>query len=103
MTSSVEGRVQITGEDSRVIGPSPTCEVKQAAVADLTSGAPAVRLMRASGSGVQRVRTNGMHLIVAVPCRDLVSPGGPLHDETSWTTPSPLVWLTSPRVDSLHS
>jgi capsular polysaccharide biosynthesis protein len=50
---------------------------KQVVVADLSSGAPAARLLGAGDPGVHRVDAHGAHLVVAVPERDDVAPVGP--------------------------
>ena len=63
-------------------------ENKQVVVADLCSGAPAARLLGASGPGVRAVRVNGAHLVVAVPDRDDVVPVGPLRRASPQAEPA---------------
>jgi hypothetical protein len=47
-------------------------------VADLCSGAPVAKLLRATEVGVQSVSAEGTSLVVAVPERDDLAPLGPL-------------------------
>jgi hypothetical protein len=50
----------------------------QVVLADLVSGAPAARLLRAGQPGVRTVHMRGVDLVVAVPEREDVAPAGPL-------------------------
>ena len=65
-------------------------EGKQVVVADLCSGAPAARLLKAKDAGVQAVSVNGAHLVVAVPDRGDVVPVGPVHRTSPRAQPEPV-------------
>jgi capsular polysaccharide biosynthesis protein len=56
-------------------------------VADLYSGAPAARLLRAKAPGVREVNVQGVPLTVVVPDRDDVVPVGPLGGDLDWPAP----------------
>ena len=57
-------------------------EGRQVVLADLCAGSPAARMLGATSPGVQAVRADGMHLLVAIPDADDVAPAGPLRDRS---------------------